>query len=56
MVAGYGQDNGTVLTTPCRVQVNANDTVCYLYKDFSGAAWTNSESCEIIGNFVYEAV
>ena len=47
-------DNSTHLTTPARVQISSAGTTAVIYKDFSGANWTNSGNKKAEFQIVYE--
>ena len=53
--AGQGMNNGVALTTPPRVSLSASNATASLYRDTSGAPWTNTGSFLMVANFFYYA-
>ena len=47
------QDNGSNLTTACRMTLPANSATVTCYKDMIGAAWTNSNEKTVRGTLIY---
>lgn len=53
--SGQGVDNGAVPTTPVLLSITANSSTINLYKDWSGASWTNSGNKRVVfGQIQYE--
>ena len=55
-VACLAGDNGSLLTTPGRIDINTSyPTLVNIYSNFAGAGWTNSGTKEVGGEFWYQS-
>jgi len=50
-----GRDNGTQSVNPCLAEFSQGIALCTLYKDLTGASWTNANGKGFAGTLTYQA-